>query len=60
MQRETRQRYLSVRSRHQDFTKGENAIADKLEEATEKRFILADSNIQIFEKKPKEPKPTQD
>jgi hypothetical protein len=58
MQRETRQRYLSVRSRHQDFTKGENAIADKLGEATENDFILADPNIQVFEKNPKEPKTT--
>jgi hypothetical protein len=36
-----------------------NAIAGKLGEATEKGFILADANIQVFEKKPKEPKPSQ-
>ena len=34
------------------------AIAGKLGEATEKGFILADPNIQVFEKKPKEPKPS--
>ena len=33
------------------------AIAGKLGDATEKGFILADPNIQVFEKKPKEPKP---
>ena len=33
------------------------AIAGKLGEATDKGFILADPNIQVFEKKPKEPKP---
>jgi hypothetical protein len=36
----------------------QNAIADKLGEATEKDFILADPNIQVFEKNPKEPKTT--
>lgn len=32
------------------------AITGKLGEATDKGFILADPNIQVFEKKPKEPK----
>lgn len=36
------------------------AIAGKLGEPTEKGFILAEPSIQVFEKKPKEPKPTQD
>lgn len=33
------------------------AIAGKLGEATEKGFILESPNIQVFEKKPKEPLP---
>ena len=33
------------------------AIAGKLGEATENGFILESANIQVFEKKPKEPKP---
>lgn len=32
------------------------AIAGKLGEATDQGFILADPNIQVFERKPKEPK----
>lgn len=40
-----------------DFPMWVAAIAGKLGEATEKGFILADPNIQVFEKKPKEPKP---
>lgn len=35
------------------------AIAGKLGEATEKGFILLEPTIQVFEKKQKEPKPTQ-
>ena len=33
------------------------AIAGKLGDATSKGFILADPNIQVFEKKPKQPTP---
>ena len=47
-----------AKEKQKNFTKGENAIADKLGEATEKDFILADPNIQVFEKNPKEPKTT--
>ena len=32
------------------------AIAGKLGQATEQGFVLEDANIQVFEKKPKEPK----
>jgi len=31
------------------------AIAGKMGQATEKGFVLAEANIQVFEKKPKEP-----
>ena len=31
------------------------AIAGKMGQPTEKGFVLAESNIQVFEKKPKEP-----
>jgi hypothetical protein len=31
------------------------AIAGKMEQPTEKSFVLAEANIQVFEKKPKEP-----
>ncbi len=33
------------------------AISGKMGEATDQGFILNDPNIQVFEKKPKEPKP---
>ncbi|MFZ4555541.1 MAG: fertility inhibition FinO-like protein [Pseudanabaena sp.] len=35
------------------------AIAGKMGEATETGFVLLDPNIQVFEKKPKEAKPTE-
>jgi len=34
------------------------AIAGKMGESTEKGFVLEEPNIQVFEKKPKEPKET--
>jgi hypothetical protein len=35
------------------------AIAGKMGEATETGFVLLEPNIQVFEKKPKEAKPTE-
>ena len=35
------------------------AIAGKMGEATETGFVLFEPNIQVFEKKPKEAKPTE-
>ncbi|WP_263972579.1 hypothetical protein [Pseudanabaena yagii] len=35
------------------------AISDKLGAATPQGFILDDANIQVFEKKPKEPKQSE-
>jgi hypothetical protein len=36
------------------------AIAGKMGEATEQGFILLEPAIQVFERKPKEPKPTEE
>jgi len=38
-----------------DFPLWVAAIAGKMGQATEKGFVLAEANIQVFEKKPKEP-----
>lgn len=35
------------------------AIAGKMGEATEEGFVLSEPAIQVFERKPKEPKPTE-
>lgn len=36
------------------------AIAGKMGEATEEGFVLSEPAIQVFERKPKEPKPTEE
>ena len=38
-----------------DFPLWVAAIAGKMGQSTEKGFVLAEANIQVFEKKPKEP-----
>lgn len=39
-----------------DYPQWVAAIAGKMGSATEKGFVLSEPNIQVFEKKPKEPK----
>lgn len=51
--------YKKLEDAQANFPMWVAAIAGKLGEATETGFVLLEPNIQVFEKKPKEAKPTE-
>ena len=51
--------YKKLEEAQANFPMWVAAIAGKLGEATNSGFILLEPSVQVFEKKPKEPKPTE-
>ncbi|MEB3308818.1 MAG: fertility inhibition FinO-like protein [Snowella sp.] len=51
--------FKKLEDAHANYPMWVGAIAGKLRDATEKGFILLEPTVQVFEKKPKEPKPAQ-